>query len=104
MKSLLGLLSHRVLELVLSLGPCTFLTHRLLFHYIVHLRRTSHLFDPKGTLFEYYSFLKGNLHDPSSFLVYVGCQSGMRRISPSIWLSFGMGDRISSGFSERHGL
>src|SRR6266498_4605047 len=104
MKFLLSLLSHKVLGLVLPLGPYIFLTHRLLSRYIVHLKRTLHPFDPKGTLFEYYSSLRGNLHDPSSFLVYVGCQSGMRIVLPSIWLSLVMGDHASSKFLGRHGL
>src|SRR6266540_325650 len=98
MKFLLGLLSHKVLELILPLGPYIFLTHRLLFHCIVHLRRTLHLFGPKGTLFAYCSSLRGNLHDPSSFLVYVVYQSGMRRVPPSIWLSLVMGDHVSLMF------
>src|SRR6266498_3551591 len=86
MKFLLGLLFHKVLELVLPLGPYTFPTHRLLFHYIVRSRRTLRPFDPKGTLFAYYSSLRGSPHGPSFFLVYVGCQSDMRRVLPSIWL------------------
>src|SRR6266542_3200764 len=98
MKFLLGLLFYKVLGLVLPLGPYISLTHRLLFHYIVCLKRTLHLFSPKGTLFEYYSSLRGSLHDPSSFLVYVGCRSGMRRVLPSIWLSLVMGDHASSTF------
>src|SRR6266511_2687913 len=98
MKFLLGLLSHKVLGLVLPLGLYIFLTHRLLFYYIVHLKRTLHPFDPKGTLFECYSSLRGSPHDPSSFLVYVGYQSGMRRVLPSIWLSLVMGDHASSTF------
>src|SRR6266511_6237719 len=103
MKFLLGLLSHKVLELVLPLGPYIFLTHILLFHYIKHLRRILRLFGPKGTLSEYYSSLRGNLHGPSSFLVYVGCQNGMRRVLPSIWLSLVMGDHASSMSLGRHG-
>src|SRR6266498_913001 len=103
MKFLLGLLSHKVLELVLPSGPYIFLTHRLLFHCIVHLRRTLHLFGPKGTLFEYYSSLKGNPHVPSSFQVYAGCQNNMRRVPPSIWLSLVMGDHVSSKFLGWHG-
>src|SRR6266511_893519 len=86
MKFLLGLLSHKVLELVLPLGLGIFSTHILLFHYIVHLKRTLHLSGPKGTLFEYYSSLRDSLHDSSSFPVYAGCQNGMRRVLPSIWL------------------
>src|SRR6266536_4374322 len=97
-KFLLGLLFHKVLELILPLGPYIFLTHRLPFHYIVRLKRTLHPFGPKGTLFEYCSSLRGSLHDPSSFLVYVGYQSGMRRVLPSIWLSLVMGDHASSMF------
>src|SRR6266498_1095915 len=103
MKFLLGLLSHKVLGLVLPLGPHISLTYRLLFHCIVRLKRTSHLFGPKGTLFEYYSSLRGNLHGPSSSLVYVGCQSGMRIILPSIGLSLVMGDHASSTSLGRHG-
>src|SRR6266542_1680616 len=87
MKFLLGLLFHKVLGLVLPLGPYISLTLRLLFHFIKHLIRISRLFGPKGTLFAYCSSLRGNLHDPSSFLVYVVYQSGMRRVPPSIWLS-----------------
>src|SRR6266498_3230222 len=98
MKFLLGLLSHRVLGLVLPLGPYISLTHILLFHCIVHLKRTLHLFGSKGTLFEYCSSLRGSLHDPSFFQVYVGCRSGMRRVPPSIWLSLVMGDHASSTF------
>src|SRR6266540_2022051 len=96
MKFLLGLLFHKILGLILPLGPYIFLTYRLLFHCIVRLRRTLHLFGPKETLFEYYSSLKGNPHVPSSFLVYVECRSGMRRVSPSIWLSLVMGGHASS--------
>src|SRR6266542_4211181 len=92
MKFLLGLLFHKVLELILPLGPYISLTHRLLFHCIVRLRRTLHLFGPKGTLSEYYSSLRGSLHGPSFSLVYAICQSGMRRVPPSIWLSLVMGD------------
>src|SRR6266498_517877 len=103
MKFLLGLLSHKVLELVLPLGLCISLTHRLLCHCIVRLRCTLHLFDPKGTLFEYYSSLRGSPHGPSSSLVYVVYQSGMRRVLPSIWLSLMMGDHASSMFLGRHG-
>src|SRR6266542_4644418 len=87
MKFLLGLLFHKVLGLVLPLGPYIFLTHRLLFHYIIRLKRILRLFDPKGTLSVYCSSLRGNLHDPSSSQIYVICQSGMRRVFPSIWLS-----------------
>src|SRR6266540_2305081 len=96
MKFLLGLPFHKVLGLVLLLGPYIFLTHRLLFHCIVCLKRTSHLFGPKGTLFEYYSSLRGNLHGPSSFPVCVEYQNDMRRVPPSIWLSLVMGDHASS--------
>src|SRR6266540_2224083 len=103
MKFLLGLLSHKVLELVLPSGPYIFLTHILLFHCIVRLKRTLHLFGPKGTLFEYYSSLKGNPHVPSSFQVYVVCQNGMRRVPPSIWLSLVTGDHASSTSLGRHG-
>src|SRR6266540_4150683 len=98
MKFLLGLLFHKVLELVLPLGPYISLTRILLFHYIKHLRRILRLFGPKGTPFECYSSLRGNLHGPSSFLVYVGYQNGMRRVFPSIWLSLVMGDHVSSMF------
>src|SRR6266542_168376 len=98
MKFLLSLLSHKVLGLVLPLGLCIFLTHRLLFHYIVRSKRTWHLFSPKGTLFVYCSSLRGNLHDPSSFRVYAVCQSGMRRVPPSIWLFLVMGDHVSLMF------
>src|SRR6266542_970228 len=103
MKFLLDLPFHKVLELVLPLGPYIFLTHRLLCHYIVRLRRTLRLFCPKGTLFEYYSSLKGNLHGPFSFPVCVEYQSGMRRVPPSIWLSLVMGDHASSMSLGRHG-
>src|SRR6266542_3672904 len=96
MKFLLGLLFHKVLGLVLPLGLCIFLTHRLLSHYIIHLRRILRLSDPKGTLFAYCSSLRGSLHDPSSFLAYVEYQSGMRRVPPSTWLSLVMGDHASS--------
>src|SRR6266540_7478476 len=98
MKFLLDLLSHKVLELVLPLGPYIFLTHRHLFHYIVRLRRTLHPFSPKGTLFAYCSSLRGSLHGPSSFLVYVEYRSDMRRVPPSIWLSLVMGDHASLTF------
>src|SRR6266542_6567650 len=104
MKFLLGLLSHKVLGLVLPLDLYIFLTHRLLPHCIVHLKRTLHLFNPKGTLSECCSSLKGSLHDPSSFLVYVRCRSGMRRVLSSIWLSLVMGDHASSTFLGRHSL
>src|SRR6266540_2344420 len=103
MKFLLGLPFHKVLELVLPLGFYIFLTHRLLFRYIVRLKRTSHLFGPKGTLFVCCSSLRGNLHGPSSSLVYVGCQSGMRRVPPSIGLSLVMGDHASLTSLGRHG-
>src|SRR6266540_1720270 len=103
MKFLLGLPFHKVLGLVLPLGPYIFLTHRLLSHCIIHLRRILRLFDPKGTLFEYYLSLRGNLHGPSSSPAYVGCRSGMRRVLPSIWLSLVMGDHASSKFLGRHG-
>src|SRR6266540_1113610 len=96
MKFLLGLPFHKVLELVLPLGPYIVLTHRLLLHYIIYLRRILRLFGPTGTLFEYYSSSRGSLHDPSSFLVYVGYQSGMKRVLPSTWLSLVMGDHVSS--------
>src|SRR6266540_3503682 len=98
MKFLLGLLSHKVLGLVLPLGPYILLTHRLLFRCIIHLRRILRLFDPKGTLSEYYSSLRGSPHVPSSFLIYVVYQSGMRRVPPSIWLSLVMGDHVSLTF------
>src|SRR6266498_3453255 len=103
MKFLLGLLFHKILELVLPLGPYIFLTHRLLFHCIVRLKHTLHLFSPKGTLSECCSSLRGNLHGPSSFPVYIRCQNDMRRVPPSIWLSLVMGDHASSTFLERHG-
>src|SRR6266498_1204966 len=103
MKFLLGLLSHKVLELVLPLGPYIFLTRRLLFHCIVRLKRTLHLFGPKGTLSEYYSSLRGSPHGPSSFQVYARCQNGMRRVLPSIWLFLVMGDHVSSKFLGRYG-
>src|SRR6266540_7435189 len=96
MKFPLGLLFHKVLGLVLSLGPYIFLTCRLPFHYIVRLKRTLHPFSPKGTLFEYCSSLRGSLHDLSSFLIYVIYQNDMRRVLPSIWLSLVMGDHTSS--------
>src|SRR6266542_2333694 len=102
MKFLLGLLSHKVLGLVLPLDLYIFLTHRLLSHYIVRLKRTLHLFGPKGTLSEYYSSLRGSPHGPSSFPVYVGYQSDMRRVPPSIWLSLVMDDHVSSMFLGRH--
>src|SRR6266496_1135484 len=102
MKSLLGLLFHKVLVLILPLGPYIFLTHILLFHYIIHSRRILRLFGPKGTLSEYYSSLRGNLHGPSSFPVYVGYQNGMRRVLPSIWLSLVMGDHASLKSLRRH--
>src|SRR6266498_320016 len=103
MKFLLDLPFHKVLGLVLPLDPYISLTHRLLFHCIVRLKRTSHLFSPKGTLFAYCSSLRGNLHGPSFFLVYVGCQSGMKIILPSIGLSLVMGDHASSMSLGRHG-
>src|SRR6266540_1041182 len=103
MKFLLGLPFHKVLGLVLPLGPYIFLTHRLLFHYIKRLRRILHLFCPKGTLSVYCSSLRGNLHDPSSFQVYVGCRNGMRQVLPSIWLSLVMGDHASSKSLRWHG-
>src|SRR6266498_3791051 len=103
MKFLLGLPFHKVLGLVLPLGPYISLTHRLLCHYIVRLGRTLRLFSPKGTRFEYYSSLRGNLHSPSSFSVFVEYQSGMRRVPPSIWLSLVMGDHASSKSLGRHG-
>src|SRR6266540_1565392 len=92
MKFLLGLLSYKILGLVLPLGPYIFLTHRLLSRYIIRLKHTLHPFDPKRTLSECCSSLRDNLHDPSSFLVYVGCRSGMKRVLPSIWLSLVIGD------------
>src|SRR6266540_764510 len=100
MKFLLGLLFHKVLGLVLPLGPCISLTHRLLSRYIVCLKRTLHPFSPKGTLSRCCSSLRDSLHGPSSFLVYVVCRSGMRRVLPSIWLSLVMGDHASSKFLE----
>src|SRR6266498_1801730 len=103
MKFLLGLLSHKVLGLVLPLSPYISLTYRLLCRYIVRLRRTLRLFGPKGTLFEYYSSLRGSPHVSFSFQIYVGCQSGMRRVLPSIWLSLVMGDHASSKSLGRHG-
>src|SRR6266540_535048 len=104
MKFLLGLPFHKVLGLVLPLGFYIFLTHRLLFRYIVRLKRTLHLFGPKGTLFVCCSPLRGSLHDPSSSPVYVEYQNGMRRVPPSIWLSLVMGDHASSMFSGWHSL
>src|SRR6266498_4782348 len=98
MKFLLGLLFHKILGLVLPLDPYIFLTRILLFHYIVRLKHTLHLFGPKGTLFVYCSFLRGSLHGPSSSPVYAEYQSGMRRVPPSIWLSLVMGDHASSMF------
>src|SRR6266498_3415217 len=98
MKFLLGLLFHKVFGLVLPLGPYISLTHRLLSRYIVRLRRTLHLFDPKGILSVCYSSLRDNLHGPSSFPIYVECQNGMRRVPPSIWLSLVMGGHVSSKF------
>src|SRR6266498_388714 len=98
MKFLLGLLFHKVLGLVLPLGLCIFLTHRLLYYCTVHLRRISRLFNPKGTLSMCCSSLRGSPHGPSSFQVYVGCQSGMRRVLPSIWLSLVMDNHASSMF------
>src|SRR6266542_6394751 len=96
MKFLLGLLSHKVLELILPLDPYIFLTHRLLFDCIVRLKRTLHLSGPKGTLFVYCSSLKGSPHGTFSSLVYVRCQSSMRRVPPSIGLSLVMGGHASS--------
>src|SRR6266542_948292 len=96
MKFLLGLSFHKILELVLPLGPYISLTHRLLPCYIIHLRRILRLFDPKGTLFVCCSSLRSNLHGPSSSLAYVEYQNGMRRVPPSIWLSLVMGDHASS--------
>src|SRR6266540_4919276 len=49
MMSLLNLLFHKVLVLVLSLGPYIFLTCILLYHYIVHLKCIWHSFCPKGS-------------------------------------------------------
>src|SRR6266540_1371925 len=103
MKFLLGLLFHKVLGSILPSDPYIFLTRKLLFRCIVRLKRTLHLFSPKGTLFECCSSLRGNLHDPSSSLVYVECRSGTRRVLPSIWLSLVMGDHASSMFLRRHG-
>src|SRR6266498_45768 len=102
MKFLLGLLSHRVLELILPLGPYTSLTHRLLPHYIVHLKRTLHFFGPKEILFAYCSSLRDSPHGPSSFQVCAGCQNDMRIIPLSIWLFFVMGDHVLSRFLEWH--
>src|SRR6266540_3977726 len=98
MKFLLGLLSHKVLGLVLPLDPYIFLTRRLLFHYIVCLKRTLHPFSPKGTLSVCCSSLRDSLHGPSSFPAYVGCRNDMRRVPPSIWLSLVIGDHASSKF------
>src|SRR6266542_3838109 len=98
MKFLLGLLFHKVLGLVLPLGPYIFLTHRLLSRYIVRLRRILRLFGPKGTLFACCSSLRGSPHGPSSFLIYIGCRSDMRRVLPSIWLFLVIGDHASSTF------
>src|SRR6266540_1271153 len=98
MKFLLSLLSHRVLELILPSGPYIFLTHKLLSHYIVHLKCTLHLFDHTKTLSAYYSSLRDSPHGPSSSQIYAGCQNDMRIISPSIWLFFVMGDHILSRF------
>src|SRR6266540_1051414 len=98
MKFLLDLLFHKVLGLVLPLGPYIFLTHRLLSHYIVRLRRTLHPFSPKGTLSACCSSLRGSLHGPSSFQVYVEYRNGMKRVLPSIWLSLVMGDHALSTF------
>src|SRR6266511_6027768 len=103
MKFLLGLLSHKVLRLVLPLGPYIFLTHKLLFRYIVRLKCTLHPFDPKGILSVCCSSLRGSPHVPSSFLVYVEYRNGMRRVLPSIWLSLVMGDHASSMFYGWHG-
>src|SRR6266542_4328867 len=103
MKFLLDLLFHKVLGLVLPLGLYIFLTHRLLCRYITHLRRILRLFSPKGTLFAYCSSLRGNLHVPSSSLVYVVYRNGMRRVPPSIWLSLVMGDHALSMFLGRYG-
>src|SRR6266542_3432773 len=103
MKFLLGLPFHKVLGLVLPLGPYIFLTHILLCRYIIHSRRILHLFSPKGTLFVCCSSLRGNLHGPFSFPVCVEYQSDMRRVPPSIWLSLVMGDHASSMSLGRHG-
>src|SRR6266542_1362583 len=103
MKFLLGLLSHKVLGLVLPLGPYISLTHRLLFDYIVRLKHILHLFGPKGTLFVCCSSLRGSLHGPSFFLVCAEYQSGMRRAPPSIWLSLVMGDHASLTSLGLHG-
>src|SRR6266498_3763192 len=98
MKFLLGLLFYMILESVLPLDPYIFPTRRLLSCYIVHLKRTSHLFDPKGTLSACYSSLKGSLYSPSSFSVYVEYRSDMRRILSFIWLFFVMDDHASLKF------
>src|SRR6266498_722981 len=103
MKFLLGLLFHKVLELIPPLGPYIFLTRKLLCRYIVRLKRTLHPFGSKGILFAYCSSLRGNLHVPSSSLVYVVYRNGMRRVSPSIWLSLVMGDHALSMFLGRYG-
>src|SRR6266542_2277457 len=99
MKFSLGLLFHKVLELVLPLGPYISLTRILLSHCIVRLKCTLHPFGLKGTLSVCCSSLRGSPHVPSSFLVYVEYQNGMRRVPPSIWLSLVMGDHASSMFS-----
>src|SRR6266542_2784100 len=104
MKFLLGLLFHKVFGLVLPLGPYIFLTHRLLFHYIVCLKYTLHLFDPKRTLFAYCSSLRGSPHVPSSSLAYAVYQNGIRRVLPSIWLSSVTGGHVSSMSLGWHGL
>src|SRR6266540_678775 len=98
MKFLLSLPFHKVLGLVLPLGPYISPTHRLLFHYIIRLRRILRLFGPKGILSEYYSSLRGNLHGPSSSLAYVGYRNGMRRVPLSIWLFLVIGDHVSLKF------
>src|SRR6266498_3726698 len=103
MKFLLGLLSHKVLGLVLPLGPYIFLTHILLFRYIIHLRHILRLFGPKRTLSVCCSSLRGSPHGPSFFRVYAVCQSDMRRVPPSIWLSLVMGDHALSKSLGRHG-
>src|SRR6266540_4462453 len=103
MKFLLGLLFHKVLGLVLPSDSYIFLTYRLLSHYIVHLKRTLHLFDPMGTLSACYSSLRDSPHDPSSSQVYARCQNNTRIIPPFIWLSFVMGDHVSSRFLGQHG-
>src|SRR6266542_4089797 len=98
MKFLLGLLFHKVLGLVLPLGPYIFLTHKLLFYYIIRLKRILRLFGPKETLFVCCSSLRGSLHGPSSFPVCAVYQSGMTITLPSIRLSLVTGDHVSLMF------